>query len=74
MFDPIQWLKCKFPWPFYGHAFEVIETYDDQTRKLKCTACGKYFAMSDRHMAILPWNDGYEEITCRIYGIPRSKL
>jgi hypothetical protein len=53
---------------------EVIETYDRQTRKLRCTACGVYFAMSDRDQAVLPWDEEYEQIVRDMYGIPRTKL
>lgn len=70
----LQWLKCRFPWPYSRHQYEVIETYDHMTRKLKCRACGKYFAMSDRYMGILPWDDAIEQITRDIYGVPRSKI
>jgi hypothetical protein len=74
MFNSLQWLKCRLPWPFYGHRFEIVETYDKMTRKLRCTYCERYFAMSDRHCAILPWDDDFEQITRGMYGIPRSKL
>lgn len=69
-------LLCKIDlWPFFWfHKPEVIETYDSCTRKLKCIHCGMYFAMSDRHQAILPWGSEFEEITKMIYGIPRSKI
>lgn len=72
-----RWLLCRWlsPWPFYFfHRFVVIDTYDTMTRKLKCRRCDKYFASSDRHQAILPWNEEYERITCALYGIPRSKV
>ena len=64
----IQKLFCKLPWPFWFHKAEVIETYDSWTRKLRCMACGAYFAMSDRHQAILPWDSDYEKIICDMYG------
>ena len=70
----IQWILCRLPWPFWFHTPEVIETYDSATRKLRCTSCGQYFAMSDRHEAVLPWDDEYEEIVRFMYGIPRSKV
>jgi len=66
-------LLCKLPWPFWFHKPEIIETYDAQTRKLRCTVCGGYFAMSDRHEAVLPWDDEFEEIARATYGVPRSK-
>ena len=65
---------CWWPWPFYGHSFKLVETYDAATRKLVCRDCGKYFAMSDRHGAIMPWDDDFERIIRDIYGIPRSKV
>lgn len=66
-------LLCKLPWPLWFHTPEIIEVYDSQTRKLRCTTCGTYFAMSDRHGAVLPWDDEYEKITCDMYGLPRTK-
>lgn len=66
-------LLCRMPWPFWFHKPEVIETYDQYTRKLRCMSCGKYFAMSDRWQSVLPWDDAYERIVCDIYGVPRSK-
>jgi hypothetical protein len=59
---------------FWFHNIEIIETYDSQTRKLRCVICGTYFAMSDRHQAILPWDDDFEKITCAMYDIPRTKV
>jgi hypothetical protein len=59
---------------WWFHRVEVIETYDRHTRKLQCTLCGAYFAMSDRQEAVLPWDDDYERIICDLYEIPRSKL
>lgn len=67
-------LLCMLPWPLWFHLPEVIETYDSQTRKLKCTSCGQYFAMSDRHEAVLPWDEEYEEIVRSMYGVSRSKV
>jgi hypothetical protein len=67
-------LLCKLPWPFYYHKMELIEIYDEHTRKLKCTFCGAYFAMSDIHQSVLPWDDDYERITCDMYGLARTKL
>lgn len=67
-------LLCRLPWPFWFHRTEVIETYDDMTRKLRCTACGTYFAMSDRYQAVMPWDAEYEEIIKSIYCVPRSKV
>lgn len=69
-----RWLFCWRPWPFYGHRYEVIETYDSVTRKLKCVDCERYFAMSDRHRAVLPWDADFESIVRMTYGVPRSKL
>ncbi len=69
----IQWILCRLPWPIFIHTPEIIETYDSMTRKLRCTSCGTYFAMSDRHEAVLPWDDNCEQITCMTYGIPRTK-
>lgn len=73
----IRKLLCRYlsPWPFYYfHKFSLIEAYDSQTRKLKCVHCHKYFAMSDRHRAILPWDEEYERITRDMYGVPSSKI
>ncbi len=70
----IRKLLCRLPYPFWFHDPEVIETYDSQTRKLRCLFCGVYFAMSDRHEAVLPWDSDYERITCDMYGLPRTKL
>lgn len=62
------------PFSMWPHELELIETYDQYTRKLRCECCGRYYAMSDRHQAVLPWDDEFEEITKVIYGVPRSKL
>jgi hypothetical protein len=70
----IQWILCRLPWPIWLHDPEIIETYDSQTRKLRCTSCNTYFAMSDRYNAVLPWNEEFERLTCDIYGIPRTKI
>lgn len=66
-------LLCKLDWPFFFHKLEVIETYDSQTRKMRCMICETYFAMSDRYQACLPWDEEYEKITCDMYGLPRTK-
>jgi len=66
-------LLCRLPWPLWFHRIEVIETYDSQTRKLRCVVCGGYFAMSDRHEAVLPWDADYERIVCDMYDLPRTK-
>ena len=58
----------------FFHDVETIETYDAFTRKLRCRHCGQYFAMSDRHRAVLPWNEEFEQITCAMYGLPRTKV
>ena len=57
----------------FFHETEDVETYDPFTRKLRCVHCGKYFAMSDRHQAVLPWDEEMEAITCLLYGLPRTK-
>jgi hypothetical protein len=57
---------------FY-HDVEIVEIYDECTRKLWCRWCGGYFAMSDRHRAILPWDADYERIVCDMYGLSRTK-
>jgi hypothetical protein len=70
-----RWLcKLSFLPLWWFHKPEVIEEYDSQTRKLRCRHCGDYFAMSDRHQAILPWDEDYERITCDIYDLPRTKI
>ena len=73
----IQKLLCRLSQAsplFWYHKPEVIETYDRNTRKLRCVQCGQYFAMSDRHRAVLPWDSEIEAITRLMYGIPRSKV
>lgn len=70
----IRKLLCKAPWPFFFHRPEVIETYDNYTRKLRCVDCNQYFAMSDRHGAVLPWDSDFEQLTCDMYGLPRTKI
>lgn len=67
-------LLCRLQWPLWFHDVEVIETYDAATRKLRCVICGRYFAMSDRYQAVLPWDDDYERIICDMYGVPRTKI
>jgi hypothetical protein len=57
----------------FFHKVEIVETYDSATRKLRCVYCDKYFAMSDRHRAILPWDEDFEKITCATYKITRTK-
>jgi hypothetical protein len=71
-----RWVLCRIsycPYSFY-HDPEVVETYDQYTRKLRCVHCGQYFAMSDRHGAVLPWDCDYERIVCDAYGLTRTKL
>lgn len=70
----IQWILCRLPWLMWCHTPEVVETYDSATRKLRCTSCGTYFAMSYRHEAVLPWDEEYERIICDMYGMERTKL
>ena len=60
-----------FLWP---HEVEVVETYDQHHRKLKCIHCDRYFMMSDKEQAVLPWDDDFEEIIKALYDVPRSKL
>jgi hypothetical protein len=70
-------LLCKLSLPFFWfwfHKPEIVETYDSQTRKLRCTICGKYFAMSDRYQSVMEWDEEYEQIVCAMYGLPRTKL
>jgi hypothetical protein len=69
----IRKLLCKLPWPFWFHDPEIVETYDTHTRKLQCTICGTYFAMSDRHEVVLPWDEDFERLTCDMYGLARTK-
>lgn len=64
---------CLLPdWLFWFHKPEIIQTFDEHTRKLRCVVCGRYFAMSDRHGAVLPWDDDCERMYCDIYGLPRT--
>lgn len=67
-------LLCRLPGPIWFHRLEILETYDEYTRKLRCTVCGTYFAMSDIHRAVLPWDEDYERIICDMYGLGRTKL
>lgn len=66
-------ILCSLAWPAFFHRVEIVETYDSQTRKLLCQDCGRYFAMSDRHHAVLPWDDDFEDLIKIQYGIARSK-
>lgn len=70
----IQRFLCRLDWPFWFHIPETIETYDAQTRKLRCTVCGQYFAMNDRYESVLPWDDEFERLVCDIYWLPRTKV
>jgi len=74
MRNPWRWFLCSISdcvFTFF-HRTDVIERYDSCTRKLRCRDCGGYFAMSDRHQAVLPWDDDYERITCDMYGLDRT--
>jgi len=68
-----KWL-CRLPWPLWFHEPEIIETYDSRNRKLRCMVCGTYFAMSDIHEAVMPWDEDYERIICDMYNLPRTKV
>lgn len=54
------------------HRFTVVQQFDEQDRKLQCHHCKRYFAMSDRHRSIVPWDEEYEKIICEIFDLPRT--
>ena len=73
----IRRLLCRYfaPWPFYfWHKFRLIQCFDESTRKIQCVHCDQYFAMSDRHQSVVPWDDEFETICCMIYNLPRTLL
>ena len=61
------------PYRGNGGAMNPTSTHSQSaTHELRCVHCGIYFAMSDNHQAILPWDEDYERIICDIYGIART--
>ena len=67
------WLTCYDACPFIFHhkQIRVIQDFGG-TRKLRCDRCGKYFAMSDAHQAILPWDAELEELYGTALGYGRT--
>ena len=64
------WDLC--PILFHHGAIRVVQEFDGGTRKLVCVRCGKYFGMSDREQAVLPWDADFEKHYCEMYGIERT--
>ena len=68
------WLTCWDLCPvFFRHKeIVVVQEFDRNTRKLRCNRCGKYFAMSDTHRAVLPWDDEIEDLYANWLGYGRT--
>lgn len=57
------WLTCDIT---------IIQEFRQGEYKLKCRRCGRYYAMSAQHQAILPWDEDFERIICDMYGLSRT--
>lgn len=68
------WLTCWDLCPvFFRHKeIVVVQEFDPYTRKLRCNRCGRYFAMSDRHQAVLPWDEEAEHLYAEVLGHGRT--
>lgn len=44
------------------HKIYVLREICPGVRRLKCSVCGKSWAMSDHHQAVLPWDEEIERI------------
>lgn len=68
------WLTCWDYCPFIFRHVEihVIQEFGQHARKLRCDRCGKYFAMSDVHRAILPWDAELEHLYADLMGYGRT--
>lgn len=57
------WLTCwdACPFIFRHKEIRVVQEFH-RARKLRCDRCGKYFAMSDEHQAVLPWDADLEDL------------
>jgi hypothetical protein len=69
------WLTCwdACPFVFRHKEIRVVQEFQN-ARKLRCDRCGKYFAMSDTHQAVLPWDDECEELYSKWLGYGRTIL
>ncbi len=56
----------------FFHRLRVVQVFDEQTRKVQCRRCGRYYAMSDRYEAFLEWEDDFEEFFQSTYGVSRT--
>ena len=55
----IQKLKCRFGY----HNFEIIQTFEPQgSCQIRCTECGRYFAINWSVRCILPWGPELERM------------
>lgn len=70
----LAWLLCwdACPFVFWHGKLRVVQEFDARTRKIHCERCGKYFAMSDTHEAILPWDEEFEHFYGNILGHGRT--
>lgn len=68
------WLTCwtAFPFIFIHQDLRIVQEFGRGARKLRCDRCGKYFAMSDEHQAVLPWDGELEELYGTILGYGRT--
>lgn len=67
------WLTCWDACPilFRHKEIRVVQEFGN-ARKLRCDRCGKYFAMSDQHQAVLPWDAECEHLYANILGFGRT--
>lgn len=68
------WLTCwdYCPLLFHHSKIRVVQEFGPHARKLRCDRCGKYFAMSDRFQAVLPWDNDCEMLYGDILGYGRT--
>jgi hypothetical protein len=64
------WDAC--PFIFRHKEIRVVQEFGRSARKLRCDRCGKYFAMSDEHQAVLPWDEEFEDLYANMFGFGRT--
>lgn len=70
----LRWLSCweVFPILFIHPGLRVVQEFTPTCRKLRCDICGKYYAMSDIHESVLPWDAEFENIYADLLGYGRT--
>lgn len=67
------WANCwdACPYVFHHKSIRVVQQFR-RARKLKCDLCGKYFAMSDEFLAVLPWDEEFEDLYSNRLGYGKT--